>query len=134
MFIHWHIVEYIYTHTQHTHTHIYIYILIILEDRELTDRDKSGYCLKFMQMMSGQPTTEQIVRRFVWCQWDAVTQRLYYIHNKRLNNSHGPDSMGHKLSTIQFHSGNKFDNMVCECFAAFLLASALSFFFLLFLQ
>ncbi|XP_076447468.1 protein pigeon-like [Babylonia areolata] len=62
-------------------------------------------------MMSGQPTTEQVVRRFVWCQWDANHQRLYYIHNVRPTNGHA-DSIGHKLSAIQFHSAGKFDNMI----------------------
>ncbi|KAK7102915.1 protein pigeon-like [Littorina saxatilis] len=63
-------------------------------------------------MMSGQPTTEQIVRKFVWGQWDAGSQRLYYIHNVRQSSGGPSDGVGHRLSVIQFHSGNKFDNMI----------------------
>ncbi|KAL8623013.1 hypothetical protein ACOMHN_067319 [Nucella lapillus] len=62
-------------------------------------------------MMSGQPTTEQIVRKFLWCQWDALNQRLYYINTVRHTGSH-VDSIAHKLSALQFHSGGKVDNMV----------------------
>ena len=67
-------------------------------------------------MMSGQPTRDQIVRKFMWCQWEAVSQRLYYIHNVRQGSSQA-ESVGHKLSAIQFHSGGRFDNMVSgsEC-------------------
>ena len=72
-----------------------------------------------MQMMSGQPTTEQIVRKFVWCQRDAGTQRLYYIHKVRQSSSHATEVIGHKLSAIQFHSDDKFDNMVCDFFFNF---------------
>jgi hypothetical protein len=67
-------------------------------------------------MMSGQPTTEQLVRKFVWCQFDVVGQRLSYIHNVRqaAGTSSGVEGVGQKLSIIQFHGTTscKYDNMV----------------------
>nr|KAI8739763.1 protein pigeon-like [Biomphalaria glabrata] len=60
-------------------------------------------------MMSGQPKTEQIVRKFVWCQWDAQYQRLHYIHNVRQANS---DTVSHSMCTLQFKNNGKADNMI----------------------
>lgn len=62
-------------------------------------------------MMSGQPVTEQIVRKFVWMQWDAHHQRLYYVYNVRHDNAKA-DTVKQRLSTIQFYGGGKYDNMV----------------------
>ncbi|BFZ09054.1 hypothetical protein BsWGS_12093 [Bradybaena similaris] len=62
-------------------------------------------------IMSGQPKTEQVVRKFVWCQWDTSQQRLHYIENIRSggNSEHQPTQ---KLSTIQFRSMGKYENMI----------------------
>ncbi|KAH9496359.1 hypothetical protein Btru_010715 [Bulinus truncatus] len=60
-------------------------------------------------IMSGQPKTEQVVRKFVWCQWDAQYQRLHYIQNVRLDNS---ITVSHSVSTLQFNSGGKADVMI----------------------
>ncbi|XP_025107869.1 protein pigeon-like isoform X2 [Pomacea canaliculata] len=62
-------------------------------------------------MMSGQPVTEQIVRKFVWMQWDAHHQRLYYVYNVRHDNAKA-DTVKQRLSTIQFYGGGKYDNMI----------------------
>ncbi|CAG5116748.1 unnamed protein product [Candidula unifasciata] len=62
-------------------------------------------------IMSGQPKTEQVVRKFVWCQWDTTQQRLHYIENVR-SEVNGEPQITQKLSTIQFRSMGKYENMI----------------------
>ncbi|CAL1531807.1 unnamed protein product [Lymnaea stagnalis] len=61
-------------------------------------------------MMSSQPKTEQIIRKFVWCQWDVQHQRLHYIQNVRVDN--GSNNISQKMSTIQFSMKGKYENML----------------------
>lgn len=63
-----------------------------------------------IQMMSGQPKTEQIVRKFVWCQWDVQHQRLHYIQNVRVEN--GGEAVQQKMTSIQFYDKGKYESMV----------------------
>lgn len=57
-------------------------------------------------MMSGQPKTVQVIRKFVWAQWDVQNQRLYYVQN--VHQKFGSQ----KFSAIQFTGLGKYDNMV----------------------
>ncbi|ESO95702.1 hypothetical protein LOTGIDRAFT_160255 [Lottia gigantea] len=61
-------------------------------------------------IMNDQPRTEQIVNKFVWCQWDGLTQTLHYVHNTR--HSANPDKIYPKYSCLQFYQNARFDNMV----------------------
>ncbi|GFO44963.1 protein pigeon [Plakobranchus ocellatus] len=71
-------------------------------------------------MMSGQPKTEQVVRKFVWCQWDVLHQRLHFIQNLRadggsgaaVGNGAGVDGVQQKMSTIQFYSRGKYEGLI----------------------
>ena len=70
-------------------------------------------------MMSGQPKTEQVVRKFVWCQWDVLHQRLHFIQNLRADsngvgatNGSGVEGVQQKMSTIQFYSRGKYEGLV----------------------
>lgn len=63
------------------------------------------------QIMKDQPKTEQLVRKFFWCQWDAMHQRLYYIHYRK----HSEGEKNHFqaiLSSIQFYQNAQHDNTV----------------------
>ncbi|XP_012937680.1 gamma-secretase-activating protein [Aplysia californica] len=62
-------------------------------------------------MMSSQPETIQVVRKFVWCQWDVEQQRLHYIENIRMENG-GNGEISQKMSTIQFHGRAQYENMI----------------------
>ncbi|KAK3579419.1 hypothetical protein CHS0354_029728 [Potamilus streckersoni] len=59
-------------------------------------------------VMRGQPKTEQIVKKFVWCQWDAVNQRLFYIYFR----SRGDEDKDPILACLQFYSNARHDNML----------------------
>ncbi|XP_059179604.1 protein pigeon-like [Physella acuta] len=61
-------------------------------------------------MMSGQPKTEQIVRKFVWCQWDVQHQRLHYIQNVRVEN--GSEAVQQKMTSVQFYDKGKYESMI----------------------
>ncbi|XP_046548624.1 gamma-secretase-activating protein-like [Haliotis rubra] len=62
-------------------------------------------------VMSDQPQTMQLVRKFVWCQWDAVNQRLHYIYNYRPQGDNS-SAVAQKLSTLQFHKNADHDSML----------------------
>ncbi|XP_046354825.2 uncharacterized protein LOC124134166 isoform X1 [Haliotis rufescens] len=62
-------------------------------------------------IMSDQPHTMQLVRKFVWCQWDAVNQRLHYIYNYRPQGDNS-NVVAQKLSTLQFHQNADYDSML----------------------
>ncbi|XP_067683357.1 protein pigeon-like isoform X2 [Haliotis asinina] len=62
-------------------------------------------------VMSNQPHTMQLVRKFVWCQWDAVNQRLHYIYNFRPLGDNS-SNVAQKLSTLQFHKNAEHDSML----------------------
>ncbi|KAL3853844.1 hypothetical protein ACJMK2_017344, partial [Sinanodonta woodiana] len=59
-------------------------------------------------VMSGQPKTKQIVKKYVWCQWDAVNQRLFYIYFR----SHGDKDKEPVLACLQFYSNARHDIML----------------------
>ncbi|XP_006822463.1 gamma-secretase-activating protein-like [Saccoglossus kowalevskii] len=42
-------------------------------------------------VMSGQPRTKQIVKKFLWSQWDAYTQRLYFLQRRKKKTEQGDD-------------------------------------------
>ncbi|KAL5015055.1 hypothetical protein ScPMuIL_009325 [Solemya velum] len=62
-------------------------------------------------VMREQPKTEQITRRFVWCQWDAQCQHLHYIHYDRLSNSEDQQKEP-IMSSIQFFQDGTFKEML----------------------
>lgn len=55
--------------------------------------------------MIGQPKTEHVAKKFVWCQWDAGSQQLFYIHLRH----HGSEDKQSLLSCLQFYSGAQHD-------------------------
>ncbi|XP_078000482.1 gamma-secretase-activating protein-like [Glandiceps talaboti] len=58
-------------------------------------------------VMSGQPRTKQIAKRFLWAQWDASTQRLYYLQRKKRRNSHhGSQGEDVLLTCLEFKDHN----------------------------
>ncbi|XP_041349870.1 gamma-secretase-activating protein-like isoform X2 [Gigantopelta aegis] len=58
--------------------------------------------------MRDQPKTEQIIQKFVWCQWDPQNQQLHYIYNCRHDNG----TVYQKFSSIQFYQNAKNDSMM----------------------
>ena len=56
----------------------------------------------------GQPKTEHVAKKFVWCQWDAGNQQLFYIHLRH----HGDEDKQPLLSCLQFYSGAQHDAVV----------------------
>ena len=66
-----------------------------------------------LKVMSKQPETKQIVKKFVWCQWDCQHQQLYYIYYRspgaRDQNKDNPVSM---MSAIQFYLNAEHENIV----------------------
>ncbi|GFR93996.1 protein pigeon [Elysia marginata] len=64
--------------------------------------------------------TEQVVRKFVWCQWDVLHQRLHFIQNLRTDintgvggaNVSGVEGVQQKMSTIQFYSRGKYEGLI----------------------
>ncbi|KAK3102613.1 hypothetical protein FSP39_012649 [Pinctada imbricata] len=61
-------------------------------------------------IMKDQPKTEQLVRKFFWCQWDAMHQRLYYIHYRKRSETDKTNFQA-ILSSIQFYHNAKYDNI-----------------------
>ena len=62
----------------------------------------------YFQAMMGQPKTEHVAKKFVWCQWDAGSQQLFYIHLRH----HGDEDKQPLLSCLQFYSGAQHDAVV----------------------
>ena len=60
--------------------------------------------------MVGQPKTEHVAKKFVWCQWDAGNQQLFYLHLRH----HGNEDKQPLLSCLQFYSGAQHDAVVGE--------------------
>ena len=56
----------------------------------------------------GQPKTEHVAKKFVWCQWDAGNQQLFFIHLRH----HGDEDKQPLLSCLQFYSGAQYDAVV----------------------
>ena len=66
------------------------------------------------QVMSKQPETKQMVKKFVWCQWDCYHQQLYYIHYRHPGTTKD-QSKDHSLpimSAIQFYHDAQYENIV----------------------
>ncbi|XP_052285833.1 protein pigeon-like isoform X10 [Dreissena polymorpha] len=59
-------------------------------------------------VMRGQPNTEQIGKKFVWCQWDSSTQTLFYIHKRKDPNNQRPPM----LTCIQLYSNAHHENVL----------------------
>nr|XP_022297061.1 protein pigeon-like isoform X2 [Crassostrea virginica] len=62
-------------------------------------------------VMRDQPRTEQLLKRFFWCQWDAPHQRLYYLqYTKR---GEGDKSrVIPTVSCVQFYQNSQHDNIL----------------------
>ena len=70
------------------------------------------YIFSFIQIMKGQPKTQQVAKKFVWCQWDAANQLLYYIHHRKGGNGEKQPV----LTCLQFHGQALYDNLVIILF------------------
>jgi len=65
--------------------------------------------------MSKQPDTKQMVKKFVWCQWDCQHQQLYYLHYR--NPGTGVKSKENgipMMSAIQFYHTAQYENIVSQ--------------------
>lgn len=62
-------------------------------------------------VMRDQPSTEQITKKFYWCQWDATHQRLYYLHYQRVGKGEN-QQIQPNLSSVQFYDKAQHDNML----------------------
>ncbi|WAR24955.1 GSAP-like protein [Mya arenaria] len=56
-------------------------------------------------VMKGQPKTEQIGKKFVWCQWDSGKQMLFYIHQSMDDSG----AKQHILSSVQMYNNGLHD-------------------------
>ncbi|KAL4225882.1 hypothetical protein ACF0H5_013870 [Mactra antiquata] len=59
-------------------------------------------------VMRGQPKTEQIARKFMWCQWDNINQQLFYLHYR----SDGHGNKQHLLTCLQFFNDAAHDHVL----------------------
>ena len=68
--------------------------------------------------MKDQPKTEQLVRKFYWCQWDVLHQRLYYIHYKKqlVDDQAKVQAI---LSSMQFYNKAQYDSIVRSLYSVF---------------
>jgi len=66
----------------------------------------------FVQVMRGQPKTEQVGKRFIWCQWDSLNQQLMFIHQRKDGKDDGGKRQ-HMLTCVLFYSSALYDNVVC---------------------
>lgn len=73
---------------------------------------KSIYNFNFdLKVMRDQPRTEQLIKRFFWCQWDAVHQRLYYLHYVKRGEGERA-RIAPSVSCVQFYQNSQHDNIV----------------------
>ncbi|XP_045167319.2 protein pigeon-like isoform X2 [Mercenaria mercenaria] len=59
-------------------------------------------------VMRGQPKTEQVAKKFSWCQWDSQNQQLFYILSRR----DGNNVKQHLLSCVQFYNSAAHDHVL----------------------
>lgn len=64
-----------------------------------------------MKVMRDQPRTEQLIKRFFWCQWDVVHQRLYYLHYVKRGEGERA-RIAPSVSCVQFYQNSQHDNIV----------------------
>ncbi|OWF35045.1 protein pigeon-like [Mizuhopecten yessoensis] len=62
-------------------------------------------------VMRDQPSTEQLAKKFYWCQWDATHQRLYYIHYQRYGKADNQQVQPY-ISSVQFYDKAQHDNVL----------------------
>lgn len=62
-------------------------------------------------VMRDQPRTEQLIKRFFWCQWDAVHQRLYYLHYVKRGEGERA-RIAPSVSCVQFYQNSQHDNIL----------------------
>ncbi|XP_076095546.1 protein pigeon-like [Mytilus galloprovincialis] len=63
-------------------------------------------------VMSKQPETKPIVKKFVWCQWDCQHQQLYYIHYRHPGaRDQNKDHHVPMMSAIQFYQSAQYENI-----------------------
>ena len=76
------------------------------------------YLSILFQIMKDQPKTEQLVRKFYWCQWDVLHQRLYYIHYKKqlVDDQAKVQAI---LSSMQFYNKAQYDSIVRGSYSLF---------------
>lgn len=73
---------------------------------------KSIYNFNFdLKVMRDQPRTEQLIKRFFWCQWDVVHQRLYYLHYVKRGEGERA-RIAPSVSCVQFYQNSQHDNIV----------------------
>ncbi|XP_064605343.1 protein pigeon-like isoform X2 [Liolophura sinensis] len=65
-------------------------------------------------IMRDQPVTEQLVKRFIWCQWDSLHQRLFYLTGRREKGrgEAGAQVSRPVLSGLQFSQHSKYEHMM----------------------
>ncbi|XP_062594543.1 protein pigeon-like isoform X3 [Saccostrea cucullata] len=62
-------------------------------------------------VMRDQPKTEQLIKRFFWCQWDVLHQRLYYL--QYVKRGEGDKArITPNVSCIQFYQNSQHDNIL----------------------
>ncbi|XP_033745955.1 protein pigeon-like isoform X2 [Pecten maximus] len=62
-------------------------------------------------VMSDQPSTEQMTKKFYWCQWDAIQQRLYYVHYHRYGTGDNQQIQPY-ITSVQFYDKAQHDNVL----------------------
>ncbi|XP_060084414.1 protein pigeon-like [Ylistrum balloti] len=62
-------------------------------------------------VMRDQPSTEQLTKKFYWCQWDITNQRLYYVHYQRYGKADSQQIQPF-ISSVQFYDEAKHDNVL----------------------
>lgn len=66
-----------------------------------------------LKVMRDQPRTEQLMKRFFWCQWDVVHQRLYYLHYVKRGEGERA-RIAPSVSCVQFYQNSQHDNIVSK--------------------
>ncbi|XP_056000277.1 protein pigeon-like isoform X3 [Ostrea edulis] len=62
-------------------------------------------------VMLDQPKTEQLIKRFFWCQWDSLYQRLYYLQYMKRGEGEKA-KISPSISCIQFYQNAQHDNIL----------------------